>query len=423
MLGFLKEYRKIPQHILYLIVAEFFLQLVNSSFLAIQPLFMQKEGYTDAQSAGYIGYRFLGVLVLAFPLGLYIKNKRIKNLFFCSALGVPLFALAIIYSTTLHLNWLIYLSQLLWGASFTFMQIPLLPYIFRTSPQETHTASITLSYSTWSFASIAGGLLIALLNKLNPLLFNEQNVLILMALAGLVGVYFISRIDHKEDPGDRTKSTFSFGDYDWGRIAKALTPTLIIAVGAGFTIPFLSLFFVNVHHMSTSSYSLVYSLSAVLVAFASMAVPQIKRKWGYQRAVPFTQSLAIIALVGMATTEWYNQFSFAVYIGIVFFLMRQPLMNMAGPMTTDVVMGYVGPKNREMVSALTMAIWSGSWFISSGIFQDLRERHLAYVNIFLITAVLYVIGVIWYYFLVRSAGERRGTSVPIAIGRDEEREK
>lgn len=401
MLSLLSEYRKIPRHIFYVIVAEFFVQLVNSSFLAIQPLFMQNNGYTDAQSAGYIGYRFLGVLVLALPLGFYIRNKKIKNLFYLAGLGVPLFAMAIVYATAHHIDWMVYTSQLLWGASFTFIQIPILPFIFRTSPKETHIASITLSYSTWSFASICGGFLIALLNQYNNKLFDEEHLLILMSAIGLTGVFFIARMVVNEVVPEQAATKRNFADHDWGRIAKALGPTFLIAIGAGFTIPFLNLFFVNVHNMSTSEYSFIYSISAILVAFGSMSVPFIKKRWGYHKAVPFTQSMAIVALVAMATTQYYNHLGIAVYIAVIFFLLRQPLMNMAGPMTTDVVLGYAGPKNREMISALTMATWSGSWFVSSRIFEVLRERHFTYVSIFLITASLYVVGVAWYYILVK----------------------
>jgi predicted MFS family arabinose efflux permease len=76
-------------------------------------------------------------------------------------------------------------------------------------------------------------------------------------------------------------------------------------------------------------------------------------------------------------------------------------MNMADPMTSEIVMNYVGEKNREIVSALNTAIWSGAWFLSSRIFKLLREIDFAYAYIFYITATLYGIGVIWYYFLIR----------------------
>jgi hypothetical protein len=82
------------------------------------------------------------------------------------------------------------------------------------------------------------------------------------------------------------------------------------------------------------------------------------------------------------------------------YVIRQPLMNMAGPMTSDIVMKYVGEKNREMMSALTAAVWSGSWFISSIIFQLLRKVGLQYIYVFLITAGLYFLGVVIYFLLI-----------------------
>ena len=49
-------------------------------------------------------------------------------------------------------------------------------------------------------------------------------------------------------------------------------------------------------------------------------------------------------------------------------------MNMAAPMTSELTMNYVGVKNQEMLSAITAAIWSGSWFFSSQIFSFLKLK-------------------------------------------------
>ncbi|HRE98447.1 MAG TPA: hypothetical protein PK637_16905, partial [Flavobacteriales bacterium] len=83
------------------------------------------------------------------------------------------------------------------------------------------------------------------------------------------------------------------------------------------------------------------------------------------------------------------------------YALRQPLMNMATPMTTEVTMKYVGKRNQEMMSALTASIWSGSWFISAYLFEIMREMEVSYMNIFLITAALYSVGVIAYMLLMR----------------------
>jgi hypothetical protein len=194
---------------------------------------------------------------------------------------------------------------------------------------------------------------------------------------------------------------------DWGIITRALVPTLFLAVGAGFTIPFISLFFVSVHGLSTAHFNDLNFWGSLLVATGALLVPQIKKRIGYKVAIPTTQSLAVLALVLMATTQFYSQYPWAVGIAIGCFLLRQPLMNMAGPMTSEVVMNYVGKRNQEIVSALTAAIWSGSWFFSGLLFGLLRNKGVAYVNIFLITAALYSVGVVWYYFLVLDYEKRQ----------------
>jgi predicted MFS family arabinose efflux permease len=138
----------------------------------------------------------------------------------------------------------------------------------------------------------------------------------------------------------------------------------------------------------------------VLVAIGALYVPLIKKHIGFKIAIPTTQTIAVIALALLATTQFYSHLPIALAIAAICFLIRQPLMNMAGPMTTELVMDYVGKKNQEMVSALTSAIWSGSWFISGLIFKYLRQSGIDYVYVFLITVILYGLGVVWYYYLI-----------------------
>ncbi|MBK6835780.1 MAG: hypothetical protein IPG89_16490 [Bacteroidetes bacterium] len=135
-------------------------------------------------------------------------------------------------------------------------------------------------------------------------------------------------------------------------------------------------------------------------------VPNIKKNIGYKIAIPATQSLAIMSLVAMATTQFYNQFTIAAIIAVICYLLRQPLMNVAGPMTTEVVMNYVGKKNQEMVSALIAAIWSGSYFISGLMVAAMFADGVSFVNVFLITAALYAVGVVWYYILILDYNKR-----------------
>jgi MFS family permease len=401
MLAVLKEYARLDRSVLSVIAVEFFVQLINVTFMSILPLYMKVEGYQDAEYAQFTSYRYLGMLSLALFLGMYIKGRKIVPLFYIAAFGVPVFGLLILLGVHFHSAELLLFAHLLWGTAYTFIQIPILPYILRNVPVGQHTAAITLNFATWSLASIFSSMVIAIFNTANPELFNEKNLLFAIVAFSFCGGWFITRVSRTEivPPIEGKRSNFS--NYDWPVIIRALVPTAIIAFGAGFTIPFISLFFSNVHGLTTSEIAWMSFAAATVVAIVALWVPTIKERIGYRKAVPRTQSFAIVALVIMATTQLYNHWSYAVYIAVIFYLLRQPLMNIAAPMTSDITMKYVGERNREMVSGLTSAIWSGSTFFSAILFGILRHMQVDYVNIFLITAGLYTIGVIWYVYLIK----------------------
>lgn len=415
MFKFLLPYKDIERQILFVVIAEFFVQLVNATFINMLPLYLSHIHYSKQEIAGFISFRYLGLFILAIPLGAFLKGKRVKPLFYMACAGVPFFALCIIYFIQHDNLPMIYLSQFLWGASFTFIQIPVMPFILRYASEKNQTAAIALSYSTWSFAGILSGLVIAFLDYLNPFLFDERMVLIIFSAAGFLAVLFIllARIHEKPEDSPQQLKSYKLSQYNWPLIIKALIPTLIVAVGAGLTIPFISLFFEEVHGMNKGNFSVISSIAALLVAWGALLVPGIKKNIGYKIAVPSTQSLAVVSLVALATTQYYNQMTVAVVIAIICYLLRQPLMNMAGPMTTEIVMNYVGEKNREMMSALTSAIWSGSWFVSGLFAQIMFAQGFTFVNIFLITALLYSVGVAWYVLLIRDY-ERRSPKETIS---------
>ena len=360
---------------------------------------MEKEGYKDYESASFVSFRFLGVLLFAFPLGLIIKGRKLKPIFYLSSIFTPALSLIVLEAIDLKLDWLLYSSLFLWGISFTGVQISALPYILRNAKLETHTQAITLSYSTWSVAGIFSGSIIFGLRNWNPELFDEKLILQIISLLGFLCTITVFSIKKEEVVPKLIKSRFNLRDFDWLVILKALVPTLIIAVGAGLTIPFIGLFFYKIHGLDSDQFAILSALATAIVFSVVLFVPIIKEKLGYKRAIPITQIIAIAALIVLAFTEIINTW-FAIYLAMAMYLIRQPLMNMAGPMTSDLVMKYVGEKNREMMSALTAAVWSGSWFISSKIFQVLRQVGLQYVYVFLITAGLYLFGVFMYYLLI-----------------------
>ncbi len=405
----LRPYKKIEQQVVFMIAAEFFIQMVNASMMMVLNIYLAKKGYTDPEIADFISWRFLSVMLLAFPLGLYIKGRKIIPFFFIASVGVSLFSFGILFSVEYQQPLLVHISLAFWGVCYAFMQVLALPFILRNTSAENQSAAISLSYSTYSFAMIASGTLIFLLNYFFPTLFHEYQSLLLISFLSALSIFFVWKMAKKEVLPKVEGSRKDLSGFDWKVIAMAMTPSLILAIGAGLTIPFINLFFYKVFEMSAEKFSIVNAFSSVTVAFAALLVPHIKNRYGYKVAITRTQTIAVISLALLACTEFYHAEGWAYFAAVFFFLLRQPLMNMAAPAASELVMNYVGPKNQEIISALTASIWSGSWFFSAIIFRVLRNSGMMYANVFLITAALYAFGVFWYYLLINKYEKKKLT--------------
>jgi hypothetical protein len=153
--------------------------------------------------------------------------------------------------------------------------------------------------------------------------------------------------------------------------------------------------------LTSDSFALMGSIAAIIVFLCGMLTPILRRKLGYGLSIAITQFSAIFFLLFLASTELYSGMSFALWFAAGAFVIRQPLMNMASPITSELVMKYVGEDNRELISAIETGLWNASWFISAKIFQFLRALDLPYYQIFIITAIFYSFGTITYLFLVK----------------------
>ena len=406
----LRNYARIEEHVKKIIFAQFCLQGVNTAFFLLLNYFMTEEGYADHEAAEVFSYRFFAVMFLAFPLGLFIKGRRLKPFFLAASIMVPLFSTLIILSIDYHWDQVLYYSTMLWGLGYTCMQITILPYIVLNTSHENHSEAISLSFLSFSVTLCCVGVINFVLQWISPEIFNEKNVLLFITLLSSTGIYFAASTRVDENLSAVVPFRQLIAGYDWWVIFRALIPSFIIAVGAGFTIPVINLFFLNVHGVTSGTFSIIGALTFALVASVMLFMPLIRRRFGYSIAITLFQSLSVFALLMLALTEYYNHWRYAVYVAIFFYVMRQPLMSAAAPMTSEMILYYVGKKNQEIIAALNASIWSGSWFVSMKIFQWLRILEFRYVTIFLITVVFYVIGVAWYASLIYAYQRKTGQS-------------
>ncbi|MCH8331878.1 MAG: MFS transporter [Bacteroidetes bacterium] len=391
---------KVDRPVRLLILAEYFLQLINLAFFLILNLYMAKQGYQDEEIADFISYRFLAIMVLAIPVGLYIKGRRIRPNFYFSSLVLPAASMGILYGIENNIDSVIYIGFVIWGIAFTTISVTMLPFVLRNTKEEYHSEAISLHFITFSAAMFSTGLLIFILNNWLPEVFDERVLLWMIASISFISFVFVAMIKipeivPKEEDGKRR-----FFDYDWLPIIKATVPIFVIAMGAGLTIPFVNLYFYHIFEIDTDMFSLMGTITALLVVYANFNAPRIRRKFGYI-ALTYTQTIGIIVLIIMATMEFFAHLQLALWVAVICYILRQPLMNMSWPLALELAMYYVGKRNQEMLSAIVSALWSGSWFFSSQLFKILRAADLSYAIIFYITATLLLIGLFLFHLLIK----------------------
>ncbi len=410
LLNILRSYTDLPRNIHLLFLLEFSLSLIHVAFILILNIYLRKQGFSDPEIASFNSLRFVGALAFALPLGIYIRGKKLKPFFKIASLVVPLTSAMIIEAIHFSIIPLIQLSFLLWGVGMMLMRVCSLPFIIRNTSTDNSTEALSLSAATWSLSTIFSGLLISGLDWISNLkiidhiiTLNEYGILWIITLIGMCSYIFSKKINEDSYKNDeKMNDIFSLHrTYDWKIIFKAISPLILISIGAGLTIPFVNLFFNSVFGFTSSNFSILSSFTAMLVFTFSLLVPTLRKKYGYWMTIVFVQSLAIICLVIMSLTEIYATHTFAVFIAVSAYIFRQPLMHMAHPASNELMMNYVGKNNQELISALSSSLWSASWFISAKIFEWLRLLEFRYFEIFLITAFLYAIGVILYSFLIR----------------------
>ncbi len=405
-----RSYWDLPRMIHMLIMLEFTLSLIHVAFILVLNIFLRKQGFSDPEIASFNSLRFIGALIFAFPLGIYIRGKKLKPFFLLAAIIVPITSALIIESVHNETIPLIKLSFLLWGVGMMLMRVCSLPFIIRNTTQDNSTEALSLSASTWSLATIFSGIIISGLDWMNYysfgswiIYFNERNILWIITILGISAIIFALRITEKApDNIQKDSNVFSlYKQYDWKVIIKALSPLILISIGAGLTIPFVNLFFNSVFHLSASEFSILGSITAFLVFIFSLLVPSIRKKYGYWFTIVIVQAISICCLIVMALMELYVNYSFALIIALIAYIFRQPLMHMAHPASNELLMNYVGKRNQELISALSSSLWSASWFVSAKVFEWLRLLDFQYYQIFLITAGLYIIGNILFALLIR----------------------
>jgi len=419
--AWLDRYRNLPRCVLLFVAAQFLINLINSSQFLLLNLFLKERGLSDPSIAALTSHRFLATLVFSIPAGLWLRGKPLRMPLIIGAILFPITALAALESVQYGAISAASFCFVAMGFAGLTLNVASLPMMLRLAPPEQSSEALSMLFATWAAASICGGVLSSILQSIGHLdlwgvhcILNEHSTLVILTLCGLGAPFLIAKISDPIPDEMTNRHWLHVHAEDLPVLLRALVPTLCIATGAGLSIQFLNLFFSSVYHLKSASFSAFSSVSFILVVATGLIVPEVQRRFGWRGAIIGVQSLAVVLLALMGLTEIWAKSFWALPIALVCLIIRQPLMSMAGPSTSELSMSYVGERNRELMSACSGAIWSGSWWIAAQVFEFLRSHHLPYWQVFLTTAALYLLGTLSYMGLIRTVEHRgRGNKEPV----------
>jgi len=184
-----------------------------------------------------------------------------------------------------------------------------------------------------------------------------------------------------------------------GLLGKLILPSLVISIGAGMVMPFMNVFFRNVHNQSDAAIGVIFAWGSLAMGVGLVVAPALAERFGKIQVVTATQALSIpfLALLGFA--PWFE-------VSVVAYYFRLTLMNMSGPIYSTFTMERVDPESRGMIASLSSMAGNFGWAFSPTISGWLQVRS-GFQWPFTITMITYVIAIGMYYAWFLSKGKSK----------------
>ncbi len=196
-----------------------------------------------------------------------------------------------------------------------------------------------------------------------------------------------------ENPTDTIEKKGFLGLSEPMLLLKLLTPSLIISMGAGLVIPFMSIFLDQYVGATSGQIGFIFSWSAIFTALAMLLAPVLAAKYGRIRTIVWAQLLSVpfMLMIVWSGNIWFVAVSMWI---------RQGLMNMSGPLTQAFAMHVIPEKERATASGILNISWQLGFAVSAQLGGWLMAN-VSYTLPYYITATMYAGASLLYYYFFR----------------------
>ncbi|HEY5275671.1 MAG TPA: MFS transporter [Coriobacteriia bacterium] len=178
----------------------------------------------------------------------------------------------------------------------------------------------------------------------------------------------------------------------WGHVGRLLVPQVLISLGAGLIIPFLSLYLKHQLGATIGQVGFIQGMSALAMGIAALAAPMLGRRFGFVKATVFAEaaSLPFLAAIPFVTS---------LPLAAVVFWFRSAFMNMSWPTWNQYTMEHVPGRERPIVAGTVSFGFSVSFLVGCAVGGRLMEH--SYTLPYAIATGLYAAGALATWLMLR----------------------
>lgn len=369
-------------------------------------------GYDQALLGTLITVSSMTALLSALPMGYLADLLGRKNSLLISG---ALMSASILFIVIWPSQGMLYAMNVVSGVGQSLGAVSMAPFLMENSGEKERTYlfsfSSGLQMAMASAGSWIGGYLptwIGLTRGVPPISSQAYaGSLMVVSLTVAVGLIPLAllRTPRLERSKRSVFAPLAYASKNPSLLGKLILPMLVTSIGAGLIMPFMNVFFRQVHHQPDPVIGSLFAWGSLAMGVGLLIAPPLADRMGKIQLVVVTQALSIpfLIILGFSPIFWLS--TIAYYI-------RLALMNMSSPVYQTFVMEQVEPSARATVASLVSMAWSFGWVLSPTISGYLQVQY-GFGPPFLGTIILYTISTIMYWaFFLRGKKDRNPTPVP-----------
>jgi MFS family permease len=369
-------------------------------------------GYDEALLGRLVTTNSLTALIVALPSGYLADRLGRKNSLIGSGVLSALSILGMYFWPTVTV---FYVANVLSGLAQSLGAVTMGPFLMENSTEHERTYLFSfgsgLQMASASVGNWIGGFLptwISFALYVEPTHYKAYGGAILVVSCALIVSIFplVFLRTPRLESGERSLFTpFQYAADNPGMLSRLIVPMLLTSIGAGLIMPFMNVFYRQVHHQPDPVIGTLFAWGSLAMGIGLLVAPPLAERMGKIKFVVISQGLSIPFLILLGYTPWFWLSAAAYYI-------RMALMNMSGPVYQTFVMEQVDASARATVASLVSMSWNFGWAFSPMISGWLQVRY-GFGPVFLGTIVLYIISVWLYYaYFWRGAPGVQANSIP-----------